>query len=168
MREIVFAFIRMPAVAGPFDEPAQAGAFFRQLQFQLERVNAAVSQQAQPFAHQRRTSFWRVDAVAGDFHRRTHRAFQIEVEAQPIAVALHRAAPGSAYRNRNLSVIGAALDGVYLQHRRINALWRADFTRVKTVIRIKSGFHLTQLGVELFAKKRRAVLGAESFAMLSP
>ncbi|SAJ29863.1 Uncharacterised protein [Enterobacter cloacae] len=168
MREIVFTFVRMPAVAGAFDKPAQAGAFFRQLLFQLERVNAAVGQQAQPFAHQRGTPFRGMNAVAGDFHRRTHRAFHIEVEAQPVAVALHRAAPGSAYRNRNLSVIGAALDGVHLQHRRINALRRADFSRVKAVIGIKSGFHLTQLGVKLFAKKRRAVLGAESFAVLAP
>ena len=158
----------MPAVAGAFDKPAQARAFFRQLLFQLERVNAAVGQQAQPFAHQRGTPFWGVDAVAGDFHRRTHRAFHIEVKAQPVAVTLHRAAPGSAYRNRNLAVIGAALNGIHLQHRRINALRRADFSRIEAVIRIERGLHLTQLGVELFAKKGRAVLGAEPLAVLAP
>jgi hypothetical protein len=47
---------------------------------------------------------------------------------------LHSIAPRQeAYRNRNLSVPGAAFDGIHPQHRRIT-LWRANFTRVEAVI----------------------------------
>ncbi len=94
MGEIILALVGMPAVAGALNQRAQAGPFFRQLLLQLERIHPAVGQQTQPLAHQRRSPFRRVDTVAGDFHRRAHRAFHIKVKAQAVAVTLHRAAPG--------------------------------------------------------------------------
>ena len=166
--EIILALVGMPAVAGALNQRAQAGPFFRQLLLQLERIHPAVGQQTQPLAHQRRPPFRRVDTVAGDFHRRAHRAFHIKVKAQAIAVALHRAAPGRAHRNRDLPVVGAALDGIHLQHRGINTLRRADFTRVEAVMRVERRFHLTQFRVELFAEECRAVFRAEPFPVLSP
>lgn len=68
MGEIILALIGMPAVAGALNQRAQAGPFFRQLLLQLQGIDAAVRQQTQPLAHQRRTPFRRVNAVAGDFH----------------------------------------------------------------------------------------------------
>lgn len=98
MREVIFAFARMPAVARARDQRAQADALLRQRLLQLVGIDAAVGQQAQPFPHQRRPPFRRVDALVADFHRRTHRALDVKVEAQPVAITLHRPTPAAAPR----------------------------------------------------------------------
>ena len=109
-----------------------------------------------------------MDAVAGNFHRRAHRAFHVEVKAQAVAVTLQRPAPGRAHGNRDLSVVGAALDGIHLQHRRINPFGEANFPRIETVIGVKRRFDLAQLAEELFTEERRTVLGAEPFSVFTP
>ncbi len=49
------------------------------------------SARAQPF-HTSVAPARRVDALVADFHRRTHRALDVKVEAQPVAITLHRPA----------------------------------------------------------------------------
>ena len=142
MGEIILALTGMPAIAGALNQRAQAGPFFRYLLLQPERINAAIGQQAQPFAHQGRPPFRRMDTVAGDFHRRTHRAFHIEVKAQTIAVTLQRAAPGGTYRNWDLPVVSPAFYGIHLAHWRIHAFRRADLSGIEAVMRVEGRFDL--------------------------
>ena len=77
--------------------------------FQLIGVDAAIRQQAQPFSHQRGPPLRRVNTVVADLHRRTHRAFGIKVEAQTVAITLHRAAPRAAHGNGDLPIEGPRL-----------------------------------------------------------
>ncbi|CCK02316.1 hypothetical protein BN129_835 [Cronobacter sakazakii 701] len=168
VREIVFAAIGVPAVAGALNERAQAGALLRQRFFERQRVHATVGEQPQPLAHQRRAPFRRVNAIAGDFHRRAHRAFHIKVKAQAVTVALHRAAPGGAHRERDLTVKRAAFYRIHLHHRRVEAVWRTDFTGVQAVIRVECRLDAPQFVIQRFAEKRRAVFRTKAFAVLAP
>ena len=168
MGEIVLAFTCVPAIAGTLHQSTQAGAFFRQIFFQLIGVDAAVRQQAQPFTHQRCPPFRRVNTVVADLHRRAHRAFGIKVEAQAIAVTLHRAAPRAAHGDGDLPIECPALDRIHLHHRRINAFRRTDFTRVQTVIRVKRGFNFAQFAEQLFAEECRTVFSAKTLAVFPP
>ena len=168
MREIVLSLTRVPAIAGALHQGTQAGAFFRQIFFQLIGVDAAIRQQAQPFSHQRGPPLRRVNTVVADLHRRTHRAFGIKVEAQTVAITLHRAAPRAAHGNGDLPIEGPALNRIHLHHRRIHAFRRAYFTGIQTVIRVKRGFNLAQLAKQFCPKERRAIFGAEAFPVFPP
>ncbi len=109
-----------------------------------------------------------MDAVAGNFHRGTHRAARIEVEAETVAVALHRAAPVAAYRQGDLAVIAAALDRVDLHHRLVAVDGGTDFARVHAVVGIERRLDTPQFVEQRFAEERRAVLRAESLAVFAP
>ncbi len=84
-------------------------------------------QQAQPFTHQRRAPFRRVDALVADFHRRTHRTLDVKAEAQPVAITLHRPAPAAAHRDGDLPIPSAALHRIDFHHRRVDPFRRTDF-----------------------------------------
>ncbi|CCK14124.1 hypothetical protein BN136_134 [Cronobacter universalis NCTC 9529] len=168
VREVIFAAIGVPAIAGALNERAQAGALLRQRFFERQRIDAAIGEQPQPLAHQRRAPFRRVNAVAGDFHRRAHRAFHVKVKAQAVTVALHRAAPGGAHRERELAIKRAAFHRVHFHHRRVEAVRRADFTGVQAVVRVERRLDAPQFVIQRFAEKRRAVFRAKAFAVLAP
>ena len=109
-----------------------------------------------------------MDALVADFHRRTHRALDVKVEAQPVAITLHRPTPAAAHRDGDLPIPGAALRRIDFHHRRVDTFRRTDFTRIQAVIGIEDRFDLAQLGIQRLAKEGRAVLRAEPFAMFAP
>ena len=168
VREVIFPFARMPAVTGARHQRAQANALLRQRLLQLIGIDAAIRQQTQPFADQRRPPFRRVDALVADFHRRTHRTFYVKVEAQPVAITLHRPAPAAAHRDGDLPIPGATLHRVDFHHRRVDPFRRTDFPWVQAVIGIEDRFDLPKFAVQRLAKEGRAVLCAETFAMFPP
>ncbi|MNM78781.1 hypothetical protein D3C81_906970 [compost metagenome] len=121
MREIVLSFAGVPTVAGFLDQGPEADTLLRQLLFQFQRIDTLFGQQTQPFTHQRRPPFWRVNAVAGNFHRRAHWAANVKIETQTVAVTLHGATERGANLDRNATIEGTAFGGVHFHHRRIDA-----------------------------------------------
>ena len=109
-----------------------------------------------------------MDALVADFHRRTHRTLDVKVEAQPVAITLHRPAPAAAHRDGDLPIPGAALHRIDFHHRRVDPFRRTDFPWVQAVIGIEDCFDLPKFAVQRLAKEGRAVLRAEAFAVFAP
>ena len=109
-----------------------------------------------------------MDALVADFHRRTHRTFYVKVEAQPVAITLHRPAPAAAHRDGDLPIPGATLHRIDFHHRRVDPFRRTDFPWVQAVIGIEDRFDLPKFAVQRLAKEGRAVLRAKAFAMFPP